>query len=201
MSQRGSASGRARVAWAAVALSLVALAVSFRSKPAPPPGAGSAEQTTPAPSVNAEQSSAAERSVTAPSSAVPLPSAAERSVDAPSSAPPLPSAAEERHPHPLTPTRVAQFRQADLLEGALRALDQRDFARARTLVATHRREFPGARVDMNEGIELLAECLERPTDAVVGRAEKFYSEHTVSTLRRRLRRECLEPAKRAAFDR
>jgi hypothetical protein len=43
-----------------------------------------------------------------------------------------------------------------------------------------------------EGLLLLADCAERPSPGNTARVQRFYDEHTESTVRRRLRRACLE---------
>jgi hypothetical protein len=102
------------------------------------------------------------------------------------------AAAAGEHPHPVTAAHVRNFHQVDLLHGAWRALERRDFPRARELVAEHRRDYPGQWNDMNEGLAILTECMERPTPEVVQRAQTFHREHTASLLRKRIRRFCLE---------
>ncbi len=99
---------------------------------------------------------------------------------------------EQRHPHPITTQHLENFRQVDLLDGAWSALQRHDFARARELVARHRRDYPGQWEDMNEGLEILAECLERPSAEILERAARFHRERTASMMRKRVRRYCLE---------
>jgi hypothetical protein len=99
---------------------------------------------------------------------------------------------EQRRPHPITAQHVRNFRQVDLLDGAWGALQHHDFARARELVAKHRRDYPGQWEDMNEGLEILAECLERPSPEILERAARFHRERTASMMRKRIRRYCLE---------
>jgi hypothetical protein len=97
------------------------------------------------------------------------------------------------YPHPVTPAHVRNFREVDLLQGAWKALERRDFARARELVSAHRNDYPGQWDDMNEGLEILAECLQRRTPEIVERARVFHRQRTASMMRKRIRRFCLSP--------
>ena len=102
------------------------------------------------------------------------------------------SAREREHPHPITADHLRNFRQVDLLDDAWQALKARNFRRARELVAVHRAEYPDQWDDMNEGLELLADCMEQRDSESVARAREFYEQYTASRMRRRIRRFCLE---------
>lgn len=101
---------------------------------------------------------------------------------------------ESQHaqPHPITAEHLALYRDLDLLDAAWQALHGRDFARARELLAVHRREYRRQHDDMTEGLSLLADCMEQQTPEARARAQHFYDEQTHSMLRRRMRRHCLQ---------
>ncbi len=99
---------------------------------------------------------------------------------------------EPEHPHPITPEHVRLYHEVDLLDGAWHALRKRDVASARALVARHRSEYPGSAEDMNEGLDIVADCLEHPSTEIKERAQKFYDTKTFSQMRRRIRKLCLE---------
>jgi hypothetical protein len=107
-----------------------------------------------------------------------------------------PDAAHERpsdgRPHPITLDHMRLYRDVDLLRSADSAIRAGRYDDARALVAQHHRELPGMSALEEEGLLLLADCAERPSAANVARVRRFYDEHTDSTLRRRLRRACLE---------
>jgi hypothetical protein len=98
------------------------------------------------------------------------------------------------HPHPITRDHERLYRDVDLLREADDAIKAGDYERARTLLAQHHRELAGMSAVEEEGLWLLADCAEHGRAQDVERVRSFYEEHTDSTVRRRLRRACLEPA-------
>jgi hypothetical protein len=98
-----------------------------------------------------------------------------------------------QHVHPITAEHLRMYREDDLLDGAWHALRQRDFQAARQLVGTHQAEYPDSKAHMDEGLLLLADCMENPSPESKARAQAFYDSKTYSPMRRRLRRFCLEP--------
>ena len=97
-----------------------------------------------------------------------------------------------RHAHPITEEHLRMYREDDLLDGAWHALRKRDFVEARNLVSTHQFEYPDSRAHMDEGLLLLADCMQHPGPETKARAQVFYDTKTFSPMRRRLRRLCLE---------
>ncbi|HEY6081062.1 MAG TPA: hypothetical protein VIW29_19740 [Polyangiaceae bacterium] len=97
-----------------------------------------------------------------------------------------------RHAHPITAEHLRLYREDDLLGGAWQALRRRDFQTARQLVAAHQAEYPDSKAHMDEGLLLLADCMQSPSAEHKARAQAFYDSKTYSPLRRRLRRSCLE---------
>lgn len=96
-------------------------------------------------------------------------------------------------PHPITPQHLRNYRQTELLHDAWAAIKMHDFATGRQIVATHRTDYPGQWEDMNEGLEVVADCMQSPGPDTVARARRFYRERTASMMRKRIRRFCLEP--------
>ena len=96
-------------------------------------------------------------------------------------------------PHPLTEEHLRRYREMSLIESTWTALEQRDFANARQLIEQHRLEYHGENEDLDEGMSLLADCMQHPSAETRARAQRFYDEETYSTARRRIRRWCLEP--------
>ena len=96
-------------------------------------------------------------------------------------------------PHPITPEHIRIYRDVELLDGAWQALKRKDFAQARVLLRQHASEY-GSRGydDLNDGLSLLAACMERPSSETRQAAQRFYDEQTASTARKRIRRHCLE---------
>lgn len=97
-----------------------------------------------------------------------------------------------RHAHPITAEHLRMYREDELLNGAWRSLRKREFARARELVQTHQNEYPASKEHMDEGLLLLADCMEHPSAETRAKAQAFYDTKTFSPMRRRLRRHCLE---------
>jgi hypothetical protein len=89
------------------------------------------------------------------------------------------------------------YRDVDLLEAARVALESSEFAKARELLRQHRLEYRETDDDMREGYDIIADCLEKPGPTTTLRARRFYDEQTHSTLRRRVRRACLESGHRS----
>lgn len=96
------------------------------------------------------------------------------------------------HPHPITPEHLRIYREADLHNSAWLALKNGDIARTRELVAEHQRDFPDVNSHMDEGLLVLADCLERPGPETKARAQKYYDTYTYSQMRRRIRKMCLQ---------
>lgn len=96
------------------------------------------------------------------------------------------------HPHPITRDHERLYRDADLLRAADEAIKVGEYDRARALLAQHHRELVGMSAIEEEGLWLLANCAEHGRADDVERVRSFYEEHTDSTVRRRLRRACLE---------
>jgi hypothetical protein len=154
-----------------------------------------------------ERRPALEQEATAAHSTSPLVAAEVVRPSTESAAPVVPSAAPpaqravadggDLHPHPIT--REHEVLQQELrLVGALQdALDLEDVSALRSLIARYRAHVPGDENKLAEGYARLADCLEvdaRDHDPVAVRAaaEAYYQNERASTLRRYIRRVCLE---------
>jgi hypothetical protein len=99
---------------------------------------------------------------------------------------------DRERPHPITSEHLRLYRDVDLLRAADAAIAKADYERARALLAQHHRDLPGMSSVEEEGLLLLADCAQQPSADNVARVQDFYDEHTESSVRRRLRRVCLE---------
>lgn len=95
-------------------------------------------------------------------------------------------------PHPITADHQRLYRDVDLLHAADQAIRLQRYAEARALLAEHHRALPGMSPVEEEGLLLLADCAELRSPASVASVQQFYDRHTASTVRRQLRRGCLE---------
>jgi hypothetical protein len=102
------------------------------------------------------------------------------------------SAKPDRHPHPITAEHRRLYREADLLDGAAALLRKSSIAEARALLAQHRAEYAPGQGSDNDGLALLADCLEHRDRASLDRARAFYDRYTHSMVRRQIRKQCLE---------
>lgn len=106
-----------------------------------------------------------------------------------------PSASEpdlDGHPHPITAAHVRIAHELQLIQQLNDALDLRDGARMRPLVDSYARDFPDDPNAMVAGYQRIADCLEDPGDRTRQAAEEYYERERASTLRRYVRRVCLE---------
>jgi hypothetical protein len=100
--------------------------------------------------------------------------------------------ARDRHPHPITAEHRRLYRDADLIDGAAALLRKGSVAEARALLAQHRTEYSQREGSDNEGLALLADCIERRDAASIGHVRAFYDRYTHSMVRRQIRKQCLE---------
>ena len=111
----------------------------------------------------------------------------------PSSAAPLVVPPQELpHPHPITPQHERIYRENQLTFALDGAVDVEDVRGVRRLLAVYRQEFPEDSLALQQGYEIIADCLERPGEATRSAAQRFYDTELASTLRRHVRRHCLE---------
>ena len=103
------------------------------------------------------------------------------------------SSEEPRHPHPHTPIHDRIYRENTLFGQLNGAMDVKDVAGMRRLLAEYRDEYPEDAHYLQEGYAVIADCLERPGDEAARAAgERYWKERRASQLRRYVRRHCLE---------
>jgi hypothetical protein len=102
------------------------------------------------------------------------------------------SAYGPRHPHPITPQHQRIFRENSLIGALNGAMDARDFEAIRRLNEQYKTEYPEDAQLLQPGYDLIAECLQQRTPENRARAERYFNEELASTLRRYVRRYCLE---------
>jgi hypothetical protein len=96
------------------------------------------------------------------------------------------------HPHPITSAHLRIFRENNLLYQLNEAMDGREVVRLRALLAVYREEYPEDPHEMQQGYQLIADCLDNPSDEVKKRAHRYFNEEIASTLRRFVLRHCLD---------
>ena len=102
------------------------------------------------------------------------------------------SATEPVHPHPFTPQHERIFRENHLIGQLNGAMDIRDAKGMRQLLATYREEYPEDENVMQDGYQLVINCIESPGEATRAAAKKYWETELASGLRRSIRRHCLE---------
>lgn len=109
--------------------------------------------------------------------------------------PHVPSSAEPEgpmHPHPITEAHERIYRENHLVARLNDAMDIGDVAWLRKMLDTYRREYPEDPHALQEGYEVIADCLEHPGQASTEVARQYYAANKASTLRRYVRRHCFE---------
>jgi hypothetical protein len=96
------------------------------------------------------------------------------------------------HPHPITPQHERIYRENKLSFSLDGAVEVEDVPGIRRLLAIYRQEFPEDSLILQQGYELIANCLEHPGAATRDAAQRFYDTELASPQRRPVRRHCLE---------
>jgi hypothetical protein len=96
------------------------------------------------------------------------------------------------HPHPITPRHRRIFEENNRLGAMDGAMDQGDFVALRRMNAQYRKDYPEDDHDLQEGYDRIADCLEERTPQTIEAGRRFWQTHRASTLRRHVRRHCLE---------
>jgi hypothetical protein len=109
-----------------------------------------------------------------------------------------PGASDGARPHALTAAHQRIFAENARVAELNGAMDQGDYAALRQLNARYREAYPEDAHALQHGYDLIADCLEELTPARVDAARRFWRERRASSLRRYVRRYCLEgpPASR-----
>jgi hypothetical protein len=94
--------------------------------------------------------------------------------------------------HPITPEHERIARENSLIQQMNDAMDLKDGARLRKLVGDHAAEFPEDANQLREGYEIVADCLEHPGPATTRAGERFFEAERGSTLRRFVKRHCID---------
>ncbi|MGC4088174.1 MAG: hypothetical protein QM756_09790 [Polyangiaceae bacterium] len=94
------------------------------------------------------------------------------------------------HPHPVTPEHARIFRENATIQSLNDAMDARDVATLRSVLARYRSEYPEDEQRLQEGYELIANCLERGASERSA-AQRYFDEERGSSLRRFVARYCL----------
>jgi hypothetical protein len=102
------------------------------------------------------------------------------------------------HPHPITPQHEALREQQQLVSALNDALDQRDAAGMRALIERYDAVAPEDPQRLAEGYERMADCIDAPDPrhraSARANAQRYYDDARASSLRRYVRRLCLEPS-------
>jgi hypothetical protein len=166
----------------AVAAALVWLLLDRLSE-APAPRSDSREEPAPAPSTTPPPPAA----VQVPEASVvkrPLPEGAIVVIDPP----------ELEHPHPITPEREHIQRENQILGAMNDAMDLGNGARLREILTQYRDEYPEDPNQLQEGYQIIADCLEHPGAASTAAGRRYYDVERGSILRLFVGRHCLENA-------
>lgn len=100
------------------------------------------------------------------------------------------------HPHPITAEHQRLRRERALLAQLDRAIDFHDGRELRELLDRYRREFPEDEQRLQAGYGVIAACLNAPGSNSRVAAASFYAQQRGSSLRRWVRRVCLESGER-----
>jgi hypothetical protein len=165
------------LAWIALG---TALGVSLCQSRRPPPEAASEPTATRETEPAALPSPAATPMRAAPTAVAPA-------LEPSDSEPPEPV-----HPHPITPKRIHIQRENQILQALNDAMDLNDGARLRQILNQYREEFPDDPNQLQEGYQIIANCLEHPGPDSTNVGHRYYDEERGSILRLFVARHCWE---------
>lgn len=100
--------------------------------------------------------------------------------------------AEGMQPHAITPTHERIYAENNLIGSLNGAMDVKDGPGLRRLLKQYRDQYPEDAHVLQDGYELIANCLEQPSADNRAIAQRYYDEQLDSGLRRYIRRHCLE---------
>jgi hypothetical protein len=100
--------------------------------------------------------------------------------------------AELRRPHPITPAHERIFKENNMIGAMNAAMDLGNVEELRRLNREYRQQYPEDSHLMQEGYDIIADCMERRTAANRIVAERFYDTQIASMLRRYVRIHCLQ---------
>jgi hypothetical protein len=109
-------------------------------------------------------------------------------------APPRGEVLGAAHPHPITPQHERIYGENRLVGAIEGAMEVKDAAGMRRLLAQYRREYPEDDQELQDGYGVIADCIEHPGAGPRAAAERWLDSHNGSTAKRYVLRYCLEPA-------
>jgi hypothetical protein len=109
-------------------------------------------------------------------------------------APPRGEIAGSAHPHPITPQHERIYGENRLVGAIEGAMEMKDAASIRRLLARYRREYPEDDQELQDGYGVIADCIDRPGASPRAAAERWLDSHNGSTAKRYVLRYCIEPA-------
>jgi hypothetical protein len=96
------------------------------------------------------------------------------------------------HPHPITQGHERIYRENNLVGALNLAMDLGDTAKLRELLAEYRAEYPEDAHVLQDGYEIIADCMDHLDEPTRARARQFWETKIRSQTRRYVRRHCLE---------
>jgi hypothetical protein len=180
--------GARRLALCALALLGVVgfcLRATFTAVPEPAPASAAPESPAAAPAADAPLAGQPPPTTLARLGAEPRPVAPPNAAEVEGDGPP--------HPHPITPAHERIYRENNFIGSLNGAMDVKDAAGLRRILAQYRDEYPEDSLALQAGYALIADCLEHPGSSTEAAARRYYETETASTLRRYVRRHCLTP--------
>lgn len=97
-----------------------------------------------------------------------------------------------RPSHPLDMQRQRIYRENNFQAALMSAMNQSDVPGLRALVAEYRSAYPEDEFGLQDGYTLVANCLDQLTTERQEEARDYWRTHRSSTVRRFIRRHCLE---------
>jgi hypothetical protein len=108
-------------------------------------------------------------------------------------APPRGDVLGAAHPHPITPQHERIYGENRLVGALEGAMEVKDVAGMRRLLAQYRREYPEDDQELQDGYGIIADCMEHPGAGPRAAAERWLDAHNGSTAKRYVLRYCIEP--------
>jgi hypothetical protein len=108
-------------------------------------------------------------------------------------APPRGDVLGPAHPHPITPQHERIYGENRLVGALEGAMEAKDVAGMRRLLAQYRREYPEDDQELQDGYGIIADCMEHPGASPRAAAERWLDAHNGSTAKRFVLRYCIEP--------
>jgi hypothetical protein len=97
-----------------------------------------------------------------------------------------------RPSHPITPVHERIYKENNMIGAMNAAVDLGNFAELRRLNREYREQYPEDSHLMQDGYDIIADCQERRTPENRAAATRFYDTQIASTLRRYVRKHCLD---------